>query len=96
MINYKDYLQNKEQYQLIDVRAPETIEATGSIEGAIKIFKGDLSANYENYLDKQKKYIVYCGSGNSAGMLEKLLQQRGYQVDSLEGGFKGYLEFMGE
>ncbi len=96
MIRYVDYLNNKEKYQLIDVRAPETIAVTGSIEGATCIFKGDLFANYAKYLNKETHYIVYCGSGNSAGMLEALLTKNGYLVDSLEGGFKGYLSFMEE
>ena len=59
---------------LIDLRTPKELEETGIIEGAknIDFYASDFQ-NKLNTLDKDKKYLIYCRSGNrSSQTLEKM------------------------
>ena len=78
---------------LIDVRTPDEIKETGSIEGATNIdfkaadFKENVSA-----LDKSKEYIIFCRSGNRSGQASQIMADLGFtNINNLSNA--GYDEF---
>ena len=78
---------------LIDVRTPDEIKETGTIEGATNIdfkaadFKDNVSA-----LDKSKEYIVFCRTGNRSGQASQIMADLGFtNVNNLNNA--GYDEF---
>lgn len=81
-------LLTKENIQLLDVRSPKEIK-----EGFIKTAK---FANYfdENFyekaskqLDKTKTVYLYCRSGNRSGKSAKILEEKGFKVVNVLGGY---------
>ena len=62
----------------------------GHINNAININELELEINYKKYLNKDKKYIIYCDSGHRSKILSNKLKRLGYNVESLEGGYNKY------
>ncbi len=78
---------------LIDVRTPDEIKETGSIEGATNIdFKApDFKENVSS-LDKSKEYIIFCRSGNRSGQASQIMADLGFtNINNLSNA--GYDEF---
>lgn len=76
---------------LIDIR--ENYEyRIGHIEGAINIPKDLLELNPENYIDKNKKYILYCDRGIVSKEISDKLNSIGYNTISLNGGYIEYIK----
>ena len=78
---------------LIDVRTPDEIKETGTIEGATNIdfkaadFKDNVSA-----LDKSKEYIVFCRTGNRSGQASQIMADLGFtNINNLNNA--GYEDF---
>ncbi|PQJ80344.1 rhodanese-like domain-containing protein [Polaribacter porphyrae] len=81
-------LLSKEKVQLLDVRTPEEVQ-----QGFIK------SARFANYLDynftvktlklinKSKPVYLYCRSGNRSGKACKILEEKGFTVINVLGGY---------
>ncbi|WP_047391243.1 FAD-dependent oxidoreductase [Chitinibacter sp. ZOR0017] len=72
--------------QLIDVREPEEI-ATGQIAGARNLPLSQLR-ELSRTLDRQRPVVVYCMVGLRGYIAQRHLQQQGFQVQSLNGGYK--------
>jgi len=92
-VKYSDLVENKDVYILIDVREPDEIEKTGSIDGALKIPRGliEMKLNHQN-LDINTPIVVFCGGGSRAALSGLTLKKIGYKnVRNLEGGFREYL-----
>ncbi len=81
----KEMIDNKEDYQLIDVRELHEFE-NANIQG-ILIPMGEVPARYEE-ISKDKKVIIHCRSGaRSANAISFLEQNFGYtNLYNLEGG----------
>lgn len=81
-------LLEKEKVQLIDVRSPKEIK-----EGAIKTalfanyFDADFYKQATEQLDKSKLVYLYCRSGNRSGKASKILQEKGFKVVNVLGGY---------
>lgn len=73
-------------YQLIDVRSPEEFEY-GRIPGARLIPLFELR-NRVDELDHGQRYIIYCHSGSRSSVAALRLTQAGFDVQTLEGGFR--------
>lgn len=74
---------------LVDVRSP--IEhANGHIPGSILIPVDELRSRL-NELDPAKEIWVYCQVGLRGYTASRILQQKGYRVRNLAGGYKTYL-----
>ena len=59
--------QNNPDFVIIDVRTPQEL-AEGHIENVINLdFYPETFRNELNKLDKDKKYLIYCRSGNRSG-----------------------------
>lgn len=80
---------NAHQYQLVDVRQPNEYNA-GHLPSAIFIPLGELP-NRLDELDKAKKLIVYCRSGNRSLTASRFLKENGFlSVYNMSGGIKAW------
>jgi len=82
-----------EKLVLIDVRE-ESEWARGHLPGAIHLGKGVIERDIEQGLpDAGTKVVLYCGGGFRSALAADNLQKMGYtNVESMDGGWKGWLE----
>lgn len=78
------HLLNEENIVIIDVRENEEV-AMGKIPGSINIPLGELQ-NRLKPLDKTKKYIIVCRSGNRSSYATNVLHSLGYDAANMVGG----------
>ncbi len=79
---------NEDEYQLIDMRNESEI-AHGEIPGAI-VIQTDEIENSE-LVDKSKKLIICCSRGQNSIEVAENLVEKGYDAESLEGGYIAWL-----
>ena len=87
-----------DQYMILDVREKTEIDETGSLPNSINIPRGLIEmkmAPDDNSLKAETPIVVYCGGGSRASLAGKTLQELGFKnVKNLEGGFRGWTEFV--
>lgn len=84
-----DLITNEANFALIDVRAPAEFEEN-HIKGAINIPVSDLRTR-DNELDKDKKNVLICSSGNRSSLGTSILEQKGFtNICNVAGGMTGY------
>ena len=81
-----------EKFVLVDVRE-ESEWAQGHLPGAIHLGKGIIERDVEQRVpDTGAKMILYCGGGFRSALAAENLQKMGYSnVESMDGGWKGWL-----
>ena len=81
-------LLSQENIQLLDVRSPEEINE-GFIDQALfaNYFDDNFYIVASSQLDKNKPVYLYCRSGNRSGKSAKILQDNGYEVVNVIGGY---------
>ena len=82
-----------EKLLLIDVRE-DNEWAKGHLPGAVHLSKGIIERDIEQRVpDAGTKLILYCGGGFRSAIAGDNLQKMGYtNVESMDGGWKGWLE----
>ena len=81
----KAKLDNKEDFQLIDVREPVELEIC-RIDGSVNIPMRDIISE-EKKLDCNKEYIIHCRSGHRSADVVEFLKNTGHKkVKNLKGG----------
>jgi rhodanese-related sulfurtransferase len=82
-----------ERFLLIDVRE-DSEWANGHLPGAVHMGKGIIERDIEQRVpDTGAKLILYCGGGFRSALAADNLQKMGYtNVESMDGGWKGWLE----
>jgi rhodanese-related sulfurtransferase len=70
---------------ILDVRMPEELKSDGKIANSLLIPLPYLKNNL-NKLDKSKKILVYCHTGNRSREAVRFLAQQGYEAINLNGG----------
>jgi len=82
-----------EEILLVDVRE-ESEWGRGHLPGAVHLGKGIIERDIEQRVpDTDTKLILYCGGGFRSALSADNLQKMGYSnVESMEGGWKGWLE----
>ena len=75
---------------LIDIRS-KTKYNSGTILNAINIESNDLLYHYSSYLDKNKKYYIFCDNGINSRKISSILNTLGYQVYNIDGGYNKYI-----
>lgn len=75
-------------YKVIDVRSEEEFEY-GRIPGALLIPLFELRKRMSE-LDLQQRYILYCHSGSRSSVAALRLTQAGFDVQTLEEGFRAW------
>jgi rhodanese-related sulfurtransferase len=82
-----------EKFLLVDVRE-DNEWAKGHLPGAVHLGKGIIERDIEQRVpDAGAKLILYCGGGFRSALVADNLQKMGYtNVESMDGGWKGWLE----
>jgi rhodanese-related sulfurtransferase len=82
-----------EKFTLVDVRE-ESEWASGHLPGAIHLGKGIIERDVEQRIPaSDAKLILYCGGGFRSALAADNLQKMGYtNVESMDGGWKGWLD----
>ena len=82
-----------EKLLLIDVRE-DNEWAKGHLPGAVHLGKGIIERDIEQRVpDTGAKLILYCGGGFRSALAGENLQKMGYtDVESMDGGWKGWLD----
>ena len=75
----------------VDVREPNEYNL-GRIPGAMPLPRGTIEVRGEAMLPKDKTLVVYCGGGSRSALAADTLQQMGYEVRSLRGGYRAWVE----
>ena len=91
--NVKRRMDAGEKFLLIDVRE-DNEWAKGHLPGAVHLGKGIIERDIEQRVpDTGTKLILYCGGGFRSAIAGDNLQKMGYtNVESMDGGWKGWLE----
>lgn len=82
---------NDKDAVIIDVRTPGEFQS-GKLKGArnIDIMGSGFMAQVQN-LPKDKKYYVYCRSGNRSGQACEVMAKMGFQnLNNMAGGIMGW------
>jgi rhodanese-related sulfurtransferase len=89
----KRRMDSGEKFLLIDVRE-DNEWAKGHLPGAVHLGKGIIERDIEQRVpDTGTKLILYCGGGFRSAIAGENLQKMGYtNVESMDGGWKGWLE----
>lgn len=82
-----------EKFLIVDVRE-DNEWAKGHLPGAIHLGRGIIERDIEQRVpDTNAKLILYCGGGFRSALVADSLQKMGYHnVESMDGGWKGWLE----
>jgi rhodanese-related sulfurtransferase len=84
---------------MVDVRDASEVEKSGKAAGAVHVSRGMLefradpeSPAHDKNFTRDKRVILYCGSGGRAALAGKLLKDMGYGEVYNAGGFKDWVE----
>lgn len=82
-----------EKFVLVDVRE-ESEWTKGHAAGAVYLGKGVIERDVEaRFPDPNTKLILYCGGGFRSALAADNLRKMGYKnVESMDGGWKGWVE----
>jgi len=83
-----EIIANDTNITLLDVRTPSEFNS-GHIKDAVLIPVDELERNL-NQLDKTKKVVVYCRSGNRSLSASRILQDNGFVPLNVEDGINGW------
>jgi len=89
----KKKIDRGEKFVLVDVRE-ESEFAKDHLPGAIHLGKGVIERDVEQQMpDLAAEIVLYCGGGFRSALAAENLQKMGYNnVESMDGGWKGWLE----
>lgn len=76
---------------IIDIRIKDDYD-NGHIKTSINIPNSQLLCNYKQYLDKTKKYYIYCQYGKTSVKICAFLNKLGYDVVNISGGFDEFFK----
>lgn len=85
---------DREKISLVDVRTPDEMKM-GTLEGAMGIPLDNLRGRIGE-LPKDKPVYVFCQVGLRGYLAARILQQNGYDVYNLSGGYKTYITAKGD
>ena len=78
-----------ERYVVLDVREPSEWHQEGTVEGAQRIFFGDLAQQADG-LSRNKRYAVMCSVGDRASIAASILKRKGFEVSNVLGGMTAW------
>ena len=82
-----EMIQKEKDIVILDVRTPEEYKNDGHIKNSILIPLDQLPNKVEELKKyKDKKFIVYCRSGNRSVAASRFLSNLGFKVYNLDGG----------
>ena len=75
----------------VDVREPNESNL-GRIPGAAILPRGTIEIRGEGVLPRDRVIVAYCGGGSRSALAADTLQTMGYDVRSLRGGYRAWVE----
>ena len=75
---------------IIDIRNVEKYN-NRHIKDAINVPLNKILINFNKYLDKTKKYYIYCQMGIQSKKLCQILKNNGFNVVNILGGYEAYI-----
>jgi len=89
----KKRMDSGEKFLLVDVRDDHEW-ANGHLPGAVHMSRGLIERDIEVKVpETSSKMILYCGGGFRSALVADNLQKMGYtNVESMDGGWRGWLE----
>jgi rhodanese-related sulfurtransferase len=89
----KKRMDSGEKFLLVDVRDDHEW-ASGHLPGAVHMSRGLIERDIEVKVpETSSKMILYCGGGFRSALVADNLQKMGYtNVESMDGGWRGWLE----
>lgn len=84
-----------EPLTLLDVRDQQEVNL-GKIPGAVHISRGTMETKIEAVIPRQHRIVVYCASGNRSALAAETLGEMGYDVVSMQGGIRAWVEAGGD
>ena len=88
-ISIKELLK-KESINIIDIRNTQSYN-NNHIPNSINIPSKELISNPSKYLEKNKTYYVYCQKGSTSIKVCMLLNNIGYKVININGGYEAWI-----
>ena len=83
-------LKNLVNINIIDIRSVEKYN-NGYIMNAINIPSDRLLINTDKYLDRNKKYYIYCQKGIQSRKICSILSVKRYNVVNVLGGYEAWV-----
>ena len=83
-------LKNLKNINIIDIRSIEKYN-NRHIDGAINIPLEKMLVHFNKYLNKNKRYYIYCQMGVQSRKLCQILKNNGYDVVNVQGGYEAYI-----
>ena len=89
----RNQCRGREALLLVDVRE-DNEWVKGHLPGAVHLGRGIIERDIEQRVpDANLKLVLYCGGGFRSALVAENLQKMGYHnVESMDGGWKGWLE----
>jgi rhodanese-related sulfurtransferase len=89
----KQRIESGEKFLLVDVRE-DNEWANGHLPGAVHMGRGIIERDIETQVrETATKIILYCGGGFRSALVADNLQKMGYtNVESMDGGWRGWVE----
>ena len=88
-INIENIIDRLNNLNIIDIRDSYLFNI-GKIPNAKNIPMNFLLMNPENYLNKEDTYYIYCNFGINSKRVCKELNDKGYDVININGGYNSY------
>lgn len=89
-ISIDEFLRLPDNISIIDIRNNQSFN-NNHIPNAINIPYEKLIVNPSMYLERQKKYYIYCQKGITSKKITSILNQMGYQVFNISGGYEEWV-----
>ena len=83
-------LKKLKNINIIDIRSIEKYNS-GHIQNAINIPLEQILMNFNNYLNKNEKYYIYCQMGIQSRKLCQILKNNGFNVINILGGYETWV-----
>ena len=81
-----------EKVLLLDIRSREEFELKG-LEGSVNVPFDEISTGLSK-LPKDKTVYVLCRTGDLSEEVAEILEDRGYEVCNIDGGYAAYVAFL--
>ena len=88
-IKIESIINNANNLNIIDIR-DNYLYNMDSLPNAKNIPMNFLITNPDNYLNKEEEYYIYCNRGINSKKACEVLNNLGYKVINLSGGFERY------
>lgn len=89
----RQLIEEKKNLQIVDLRTPGELAATGRIEGSINInFTSGNFMQQAEKLDKNRPLLLYCAAGSRSAQAAEMLEKEGFkELYDLSPGMNGWL-----